>query len=270
MSTLGQSADQTAHPLGPRCGGGPVHSPVVPPRNRSGPHCGGAAFSLPARRLRRYAARRAAVSSALDRRLESSGSKSARSRFAVTSVELREADGVSPAAGSFRVRRDPCCAVDPAFNSRAPSAGTRPALVRQVPGLQRVRDARRGGRRQGRRREGAAEAAPPARRRRGRGGEADLDRRARARPRARRRPRAGVARARRRRARRRQVDAAPDGAPGDEPRPPHAPDHGRGVGRPGEAARRAARRRGERRDPRRDRARRRLRDARARSGPTSA
>ena len=53
----------------------------------------------------------------------------------------------------------------------------------------------------------------------------------------------GLARARRRRAGRRQVDAAADGAAGDERDAPRAARHGRGVGRAGEAARRAARRR---------------------------
>ena len=118
----------------------------------------------------------------------------------------------------------------------------RRAVVRQVPGLRRVRVARRGGARGGEH-EGGRQAAPAPRRRERRGGEADLDRGAGARPRPRRRPRAGEPRPRRRRAGRRQVDAAPDRARGDfRRRSPRAPRHRRGIDRAGEAARRAARR----------------------------
>ena len=64
----------------------------------------------------------------------------------------------------------------------------------------------------------------------------------RARPRPRRRARSRLARARRRRARRRQVDAAPLGARRHVARAPGAARHRRGVGRAGEAPRRAPRR----------------------------
>src|SRR5579862_611602 len=74
----------------------------------------------------------------------------------------------------------------------------RGSLVREVPGLQRVRHARRGGCRAGLGGLRASQAAPATRRRPGRRGCAYLDRSPRARPRARRRARARVTRTPRR------------------------------------------------------------------------
>ena len=137
------------------------------------------------------------------------------------------------------------------------------ALVREVPGLQRVRLARRGG---AGRRQAGDQAGPATRRRQRGGGTPHPHRRARARSRSRRRSRPRQPRARRRRAGGRQVDAASDRPRSDlRRRPPSPPRYGRGIHRPGEAACRPPRRHPRRRDPRGDGARRRLRDARARA-----
>ena len=191
-----------------------------------------------------------------------------------------------PAAGRFFVsgteppesrhhRRPPCCVGWPGGQGGSPVRVhrvrlRRRALVRQVPGLLLVRDARGGGRRPAGQGESGREAAPAARRRQRGGGAADPDRSAGARPCARRRSRPGVARPRRRRAGRRQVDAAADGARCDLRRPARAARHGRGVGGPGEAAGGAPRRGGA--GSRSSRRRSSTSSARRsrRSGPTSA
>ncbi len=130
----------------------------------------------------------------------------------------------------------------------------RRALVRQVPGLLGLRDARGGGHRAGLAVAGAAEAAASARRRRGGRGGANLDRGAGAGPRAGRWARPGLARLARRRAGSGEVDAAADRPRDHLARPAGAARHRRGVGGAGEAARRAARRGRGCRDPGGDRA----------------